>query len=92
MLLSVGSGHVNITAVKAARDAGLRPRYVVRLVETEGWEGEAILRLPFVVARAWTANLMEDLEAEFSVEPGTREIRVPVGPWKLRTLVVEPER
>jgi alpha-mannosidase len=83
-----GGDHVALTALKCTRVPTRMPRWVVRLSEIEGREGEVTLRFPFRIARAWEANLMEDPGME--LRPDRDTLTVTVAARGLKTLLVEP--
>lgn len=87
-LLTTDADHVVLSVFKAVRDIETRPRFAVRVHEVEGRAGEISIRFPFAVARAWRANLMEDLQEELTHEGNI--VRVPVTPLQLTTVVVQP--
>jgi len=87
-LLSTDADHVVLSAFKPARDRKARPRFVVRISEVEGREGLITIHFPFQIAKAWTANLMEDIDAPLAADGET--VSFPIGPYQLRTVLTEP--
>ena len=77
-----------ISAFKPVRRRDRRPLFAVRLDEVEGRDGTPALRLPFWPAPATAANLIED--AGNALPVGGRTVRVPIGPYQLKTVRVAP--
>ncbi len=80
----VEPGDVQLTWLKRAEDGD---RWVLRLVEWHGRATEATVTLRCAGARAWRANLLEDVGAPVAVEAG--RIRMPLRPFEITTLLVE---
>jgi alpha-mannosidase len=76
--------NVELTWLKRAEDS---ENWVLRLVEWYGMESEAQVTVACPVARAWRANLLEDpLE---TVTADGRQVRLPLRPYEIATLMVE---
>lgn len=73
-----------LAALKKAEDDDA---LVMRFFETCGTECRARIGLPEQVRRAWTVNLIEDVESEVAIEKGT--IEVDVGPFEIVSLKLE---
>lgn len=65
-------------------------RLVVRLHESRGKPGEAVLKFPVPVAEARKADLLERPGKELAVEEG--RVRVPLGPWEIATFLLRTGR
>lgn len=87
-LIGTDADHVVLSAFKAVRDRKSRPAYVLRVSEVEGEPGTVKLHFPFPVAAAWSANLMEDPQAELPANGKT--VDLPLGPHQLRSILVRP--
>ncbi len=88
VLVAVDADHVVVSALKAVRKRADRPAFAVRLVEVEGRASAATIELPFALAEAWIANLMEDRQERLPVDG--RRVEVTIGPHQLKTIVVRP--
>jgi alpha-mannosidase len=81
---SVAPANVQLTWLKRAEDGD---RWVLRLVEWHGRATAATVTLGCRGAGAWRANLLEDAGAPVPVEAG--QIRIPLRPFEITTLLVE---
>jgi alpha-mannosidase len=89
-LIGTNARHVVLSAFKAVRDTSARPTFVLRVSEVEGQSGTMKLSFPFPVAQAWTVNLMEDRQG--ALTPDGNTVVLPIGPYELKSVVVEPAR
>lgn len=77
--------NVLLLALKRAEDGR---GFVIRLLETEGVDTEASVKLTFVnIQTAWETNLVEENQRVASSSP--HEVRVPLKAWGTATLRVE---
>jgi alpha-mannosidase len=89
-LIGTDVRHVVLSAFKTVRDTSARPAFVLRVSEVEGESGTVKLSFPFPVAQAWAANLMEDRQETLPLDGNT--VILPIGPYELKSVVVQPVR
>jgi len=81
---SAGPDNVALTVVKKAEDGD---GIIMRFVETEGGEADAVISLPWEPARVVETNLIEDeIEETSPVEVEGSTVRTRLGKYEIRTL------
>ena len=83
-LFSVNQDNVVIVTMKKADDG---EGYIIRLVETEGRDGEATINLPAAPRKVEETNLVERKLNDITAPAGPR-ITVPVGHYEIKSLRV----
>jgi alpha-mannosidase len=83
-LATVDAANVIVEAVKKAEDSDA---LVIRLYECHGARGHAVLSFGFPVASVHSANMLEETGEALEVSGG--QVRLPVKPYEIRTLVAK---
>jgi alpha-mannosidase len=78
------SPHLILDTVKNAEDSGAT---IVRLYETHGTNGQAVLEAGFAFRKASRANLLEEKGEDVAIKDG--RIVIPFRPFEIITLVLE---
>ena len=84
---STDKSNIIITTFKTAYD--VPDAFALRFFETDGSEGDIILRCPKNVTMAKDVNLLEEEKAELKFNG--REITIPVKPYQIKTILLKME-
>lgn len=79
---AAGPDNVVVTTIKKAEDG---EGFVMRLLETEGRDGEAVIELPAAPKRVVETNLVERDLNELPT-PGGKTLTVPIGHYEIKSL------
>ncbi len=80
---SVDKTNVILETVKQAEDGN---GTIMRLYECENARTRAVLTVPAGIARAYSTNLMEEIEEELTVENG--KVRFTIKPFEVKTILL----
>ncbi len=85
--LEIEPANVHIGAFKHSEKPG--GGYVLRLRETQGQAGEALVRLPFLeIGAAWSASLVEDPQTELALE-SPQALKFEISAFDWRTILIQ---
>jgi len=86
--LKISPSNLVVTAMKPEEEQFASVDYILRFYETEGKKVMAKITCPVPVEKAYECNLMEEKPTRSKVKVEGKQIKVPVGPYEIKTLYI----